>query len=514
MADGSCICKITGVTKTFSGVVALNDVSLSVQRGEIHGIVGENGAGKSTLMNVLGGVFHPDRGVIEFDGAPIRFRDPRDAQRRGVAMIHQELSLSRAMTVADNIFQGRMLTGRLGFVDSRRMVAESRRHLQALGVQNIDPRTLVKELSASQMQLVEIVKAVSLDAKLLIMDEPTSSLTSPEIARLLEIMRGLRSNGVSILFITHKLEEILEVADRVTVLRDGRYVDTLIAREASAQKLVSLMVGRDFERKPHRQFITDTSGREVVLEVEKLCVGSRVRDASFQLYRGEVLGLTGLVGAGRSELLQAILGVEPATSGTIKVHGKRVAIRHPADAIRLGIGMVPENRKEQGMFLRLSVLDNMTMVHLRRLAGPLLFLKGRRAREAASKYVSELSIKTPSLGQVAQNLSGGNQQKTIIGRWLMHGPRILFLDEPTHGIDVGAKAEIYRIIDALSQQGVSIILLSSELPEVLNLCDRIMVMHRGEIRGVLAHDVADPVAIMSLTLEESRGAEQPVTQGK
>ena len=323
-------------------------------------------------------------------------------------------------------------------------------------------------------------------------------------------MKGLRAKGVSILFITHKLEEILEVADRVTVLRDGRYVDTVSAGDATAQSLVSLMVGREFERKAHREFISDYRDREVVLEVEGLCAGDRVRNASFKLHRGEVLGLTGLVGAGRTELLQAILGMEPATAGTIKVDGKLVTIRHPADAIKLGMGMVPENRKEQGMFLRLSVLDNMTMVHLRELANRLLMVDRARAARTADGYVTELAIKTPSLAQIAQNLSGGNQQKTIIARWLMHGPRILFLDEPTHGIDVGAKAEIYRIIDALSKQGVSVILLSSELPEVLNLCDRIMVMHHGEIRGVLSHTEADQVRIMSFTLEQESSEQHPV----
>ena len=281
-------------------------------------------------------------------------------------------------------------------------------------------------------------------------------------------------------------------------------MDTLAAGEVSTEQLVTLMVGREFERSPHRQFITDFSDREVVLEVQDLCVGDRVRNASFVLHRGEVLGLTGLVGAGRTELLQGILGFTPATSGTIKVDGKVVSIRHPSDALRLGMGMVPEDRKEQGVFLRLDVLDNLVMVHLPKLANPFGFVNRRRATEAAGGYVSDLSIKTPSLGQLAQNLSGGNQQKTIIGRWLMHGPRILFLDEPTHGIDVGAKAEIYRIIDTISRQGVSVILLSSELPEVLNLCDRIMVMHRGEIRGVLPHHEADQVSIMSLTLEMHR----------
>ncbi|HET6440071.1 MAG TPA: sugar ABC transporter ATP-binding protein [Anaeromyxobacter sp.] len=513
MADEAVICKVEGVTKTFSGVIALQDVSFTVRRGEIHGLVGENGAGKSTLMNILSGVFYPDHGTVELDGTPARFRDPREAQQHGVAMIHQELSLSRSMSVADNIFQGRMLTGRLGFIQGRRMIEESRRHLAVLGVEDIDPRTLVKHLSVSQMQLVEIAKAVSLDARLLIMDEPTSSLTTGEIRKLLDIMRGLRQKGVSILFITHKLEEVLEVADRITVLRDGKYVTTVPAAEVSSEKLVSFMVGREFERRPHRQFITDFTGREVVLEVQDLWVGDRVKNASFVLHRGEVLGLTGLVGAGRTELLQAILGFQRPTRGTIRVDGKAVRIRHPSDALALGMGMVPENRKEEGMFLRLSVLDNLTMAHLKRLSGPLGFLSGRHAAGEAGRYVSELSIKTPSLAQIAQNLSGGNQQKTILGRWLMRGPRILFLDEPTHGIDVGAKAEIYRIIDAISQQGVSVILLSSELPEVLNLCDRIMVMHRGEIRGVLAHHEADQVRIMSLTLDKHRRNEPyPLTK--
>jgi ABC-type sugar transport system ATPase subunit len=336
------------------------------------------------------------------------------------------------------------------------------------------------------------------------MDEPTSSLTTNEIAVLLNIMRSLKSEGVSILFITHKLEEVLEVADRITVLRDGRYVDTQDTIDTNLDRLVSLMVGRDFERKAHRQFFSDYSGREVVLEVDGLDVGNRVKNASFKLYQGEVLGLTGLVGAGRTELLQGIFGMDRVTAGTVRVKGTLATIRHPADAIRFGIGMVPEGRKEQGMFLKLSVLDNMTMVHLRELANRVLIIDKKKRESTANEYVDHLAIKTPSLAQIAQNLSGGNQQKTIIARWLMHEPHILFLDEPTHGIDVGAKVEIYRIIDNLSKNGVSIILVSSELPEVLNLCDRIMVMHHGEIRGILSHDEADQVKIMRLTLEEKK----------
>ena len=498
------ICGISNVTKTFIGVVALRNINLEIAKGEIHGIIGENGAGKSTLMNVLSGVFHPDSGTLEFDGSPVRLKDTRHAQSIGIAMIHQELSLSRHMSVAENIFQGRMLKNKFGFIDQKRMVKESKAYLSSLKVEDIDPKTLVRNLSVSQMQLVEIAKAVSLNARLLIMDEPTSSLTTGEISVLLSIMKSLRANNVSIIFITHKLEEILEVADRITVLRDGAFIDTLKTRDTSIDQLVSLMVGREFERKAHRNFIQDYEGRNVALEVEGLNIGNRVRNASFKLYEGEVLGLTGLVGAGRTELLQGILGMDPISSGTVRVFGKEARIRHPADAIKLGIGMVPENRKEQGMFLKLSVMDNMVMVHLRALSNMLELINKKKTQKISEKYLNDLAIKTPSLAQISQNLSGGNQQKTVIARWLMHSPKILFLDEPTHGIDIGAKAEIYRIIDEMSKRGVAVILLSSELPEVLNLCDRIMVMHHGEIKGILSHKDADQVRIMNLTLEEKQ----------
>jgi len=488
----------------FPGVVALKNVSFDIKKGEIHAIVGENGAGKSTLMNILSGVYHPDEGHIEFEGNIVKFRDPRDAQGVGIAMIHQELSLSRSMSVAENIYQGRMLKNAFGFIDRKRMVAECKKYLKSLGVEGVDPRTLVKSLSVSQMQLVEIAKAVSLNARLLIMDEPTSSLTAGEISILLNIMKSLKKDGVSILFITHKLEEVLEIADRITVLRDGNFIETLQKEDATLEKIVSLMVGRAFEKKVHREFIKDYSDREVVLEVQKLSVANKVKDVSFKLYKGEVLGLTGLVGSGRTELLQGIFGMEKVNAGTVLLSGKPVAISHPSDAIKLGIGMVAENRKEQGMFLKLSVQDNMTIVHLKNLANALQFINKKKAREIANHYVKLLSIKTPSLKQIANNLSGGNQQKTILARWLMHEPKILFLDEPTHGIDVGAKAEIYHLIDDLSKMGVSIILLSSELPEVLTLCDRIMVMHHGMLKGILSHQEADQVKIMNFILEDKK----------
>jgi ABC-type sugar transport system ATPase subunit len=454
------ICRIVNVTKVFPGVIALNNVSFDIKKGEIHAIIGENGAGKSTLMNILSGVYYPDEGHIEFEGNVIKFRDPRHAQHTGIAMIHQELSLSRYMSVAENIYQGRMLTKSFGFIDRKKMISECRKYLTTLGVDNIDPRVLVKYLSVSQMQLIEIAKAVSLNAKLLIMDEPTSSLTTGEITLLLKIMKSLKNEGVSILFITHKLEEVLEIADRITVLRDGSYIDTLQKDDATLEKMVSLMVGRNFEKKAHREFIQDYSDREVILEVQNLSSSDRVKNVSFKLYKGEVLGLTGLVGSGRTELLQSIFGMEKMASGKVLINGKEVKINHPADAIKLGLGMIAEDRKEQGMLLKLSVQDNMTIVHLKKLSSALQFINKKRSKEISNKYVNLLSIKTPSLKQISKNLSGGNQQKTIIARWLMNQPKILFMDEPTHGIDVGAKAEIYKLIDELSKMGVSVILNS------------------------------------------------------
>jgi len=496
------ICRVVDIAKVFPGVIALKNVSLDIEKGEIHGIIGENGAGKSTLMNILAGVYQPEEGHVEFDGKIVNFRDPREAQDLGIAMIYQELSLSRYMSVAENIFQGRMLKNKFGLIDRKRMFSECRKYMISLGVEYIDPRILVKNLSVSQMQLVEFAKAVHLNSKMLIMDEPTSSLTSGEITLLLEIMRALKKNGVSILFITHKLEEVLEITDRITVLRDGRLIETLDTKKAAIEKLVSLMVGREFEKIVHRQFIKDYSDKEIVLEVRDLDIEKKVKKASFKLYKGEVLGLTGLVGAGRTELLQGIYGMDRISSGAILVNGKPAKIQHPADAIKLGMGMIPEGRKQQGMFLKLSVKDNMTMVHLKQLANRLTLIKKKEQRKIANKYIEELSIKTPSLEQISENLSGGNQQKTIVARWVMHKPQIFFLDEPTHGIDVGAKAEIYNIIDDLAKNGVSIILLSSELPEVLTLCDRIIVMHHGEIKGILSHQDADQVKIMSLTVED------------
>lgn len=499
------ICRIKNVTKVFPGVVALDDVSFDLKKGEIHAIIGENGAGKSTLVNILSGIYHPDKGHLEFFGKVIKFKDTKHAQNVGIAMIHQELSLSRYMSIAENIFEGRMLKNAIGLIDRKKMFKESRVYLEKLGVEYINPKILVKYLTNSQMQLVEIAKAISLlNAKMLVMDEPTSSLTKGEISFLMNLLKDLKNRGVSIIFITHKLEEVLEIADRITVLRDGHHVETVSKEDTTLEQLVLLMVGRKFEQKAHREFIKDYSNKEVVLEVKNLNIGNRVKDANFKLYKGEVLGLTGLLGAGRTELLQGIFGMDKISSGTILINGKQVKIEHPKDAISLGMGLVPEGRKEQGIFLKLPIKDNMTMVHLKELSNKLGFINNKKLRKIVNKYIGSLAIKTTGFMQVAETLSGGNQQKVIVARWLMHNPSILFLDEPTHGIDVGTKTEIYRIIDNLSNMGISVIFLSSELPEVLALCDRIIVMHHGEIKGILNHYEADQVKIMNFTLEQSK----------
>jgi ABC-type sugar transport system ATPase subunit len=502
------ICKINHITKYFPGVIALNDINFEIHRGEVHAIVGENGAGKSTLMNVLSGVYPADDGSVEFEGREVNFKEPKDAQDAGIAMIHQELSLSPHMTAYENVFEGRMFKNKVGLIDRKRMAAECKKHLENLGVGYINPKSLVKNLSVSEMQLLEIAKAISLDSKMLIMDEPTSSLTNTEIEFLINIIKGLQKSGVSILYISHKLEEIMEIADRITVLRDGQYIDTRSKSDIDIKTMISMMVGRNFDQTAHREFIKDYSDKEPILEVDNLSdFSGKVKDVSFKLYKGEVLGLTGLVGAGRTELLQTIFGASKAKTGTIKVNGAKVNINSTKKAIQMGMGLIPEGRKTQGLFLKMSVRDNMLSVYLKELCNALNFINNSKANSVANEYVEKLNIKTPGLNQYINNLSGGNQQKAIVARWLMNKPSILFMDEPTHGIDVGAKTEIYHIIDDLSKAGVSVILLSSELPEVLSMCDRIMIMHHGELRVILAHDEADQVKIMEYTLEKNEKGE-------
>ncbi len=491
------IYEIKDLTKRFPGVVALDSVSFSLREGEVHALVGENGAGKSTLMNVMSGAYIPEEGALLFDEKPVKFKSPRDAQDIGIGMIHQELSLSLNLPVWENIFQGRLLKDKLGIIRVKEMIQKSIETLSRLGIANIDPCELVRELSVSQMQLVEICKAILLNAKVLIMDEPTSSLTQKEVKILMEIIRGLREKGIAIVYISHKLEEIMEIADRITVFRDGRHIETLPKEEVTIEKMVSLMVGREFDKNVSREFLDDYDSREKVLEVKNLNYSHMIKDANISLYKGEILGLAGLVGARRSELLESIFGFRRIASGEIYVEGKKRRIRRVKDAIELGIGLVPEGRKTQGLFLKLDVEQNMTIVKLKELKNALKLLVKKEEDAIAGEYVGKLAIKTPSLDQLIENLSGGNQQKTIIARWLMNSPRILFLDEPTQGIDVGAKSEIYRIINELSAAGVSIILVSSEMTELLALCDRIVVMCEGKITASLLNKEADQETIMT-----------------
>lgn len=492
------------ITKNFPGVKALDNVSVDIRKGEVHALVGENGAGKSTLMKILSGSYFQNEGQLIFEGKEVNFKNPKDAQNIGIAMIHQELSLSQHLSVAENIFQGRLLKNKFGFVNRKKMYKESIKYLSQIGVNNINPKTLIKELSASQMQLVEIAKALSLNAKVLIMDEPTASLTQGETSDLLKIIYELKNKGVSIIYISHKLEEIMDVADRITVFRDGKYIDTLNKNDTEIPEIISMMVGRNFDSDFKRNFIEDYSKTPVIMEVKNFNRGKKVKNVGFKLYKGEVLGITGLVGAGRTELIQAIFGSDKCDCGEVYINNKKCTIKSTTDAIKNGMALVPEGRKTQGLFLKMTVSENMTMAHMKSLKNKFKLISKSEQCKISEEYVKKLNIKTPSISQKIVNLSGGNQQKTIIARWLMNNPKILFLDEPTHGIDIGAKSEIYEMINELSKSGVSIVLISSELPEVLKLCDRVLVMHEGEVKGKLLNKEANQETIMHFATNQSK----------
>ena len=491
---------IDHITKEFPGVKALDNISFSIHEGEIHALVGENGAGKSTLMNILSGFYEPTSGNITFDGQPACFSNPADAQKLGIAMVHQELSLSATLSIAENIYQNRLPKGKLGLINRKKLVEDSRVLMERVGLSHIDPNTRLSDINVSQQQQVEIAKALSLNAKFLIFDEPTSALTTNETKILMDIMRKLKSQGITMLYISHKLEEILEISDRITVFRDGCYIDTVETHETNINQIISFMVGREYcggyvrDRYMHN---SEYAHAKPVLEIADLSTEDKLKSICFTLYQGEVLGLTGLVGSGRSELLQAIFGADPKTSGEIIIDGKNVKIKNTEIAIKNGLGLVPEGRKTQGLFLKFCVKKNMTIVRLNNKLKKLELIKKREEEADANEYKQKLRVKTPSLEQRICNLSGGNQQKTIVARWLMNHPKILFLDEPTQGIDVGAKNEIYDIINELAKQGVSLVVVSSEMPEIIRLCDRILVMHEGRIVGEVKHDEVNEHVLMT-----------------
>ena len=483
--------RMRGIAKAFPGVQALSGVDLDVRAGEVHILLGENGAGKSTLMKILSGGQRSDAGSIEIDGRSAVLDTPRAARDARIAIIHQELALVPEMTVAENVYLGRAPT-RFGMLDHGPMVRGAAALLDQLGA-SIDPNELVGALSIAQQQLVEIARALSLDAKILIMDEPTSALTERETTRLFETIRGLTARGVAIIYISHRLDEIFEIGDCITVLRDGRHIVTQPIDKADRRELVRLMANRDVDELVPAS--ARTMGR-AKLRVEKLSHGNSLHDVSFSVRAGEIVGFAGLLGAGRTEIARAVFGLEPIDGGTIYVDDTEVTIRSPRDAIAAGIGFVTEDRKREGLVLSRSVRDNVALPILSRLAR-LGIVRSRREQATAEDAVRDLNIRTPSVRQLARNLSGGNQQKIVLAKWLATGARILFLDEPTRGIDVGSKAEIYMLINELATDGVAIVLMSSDLPEVLGLSDRVLVMREGRIAGEFTRADATPERVMA-----------------
>jgi inositol transport system ATP-binding protein len=482
MAD-DVLLRMEGISKTFPGVRALDDVHLEVRAGTVHALMGENGAGKSTLMKVLIGMYQPDAGTITIGGEPVQIADTAAAFKLGISMIHQELSPVPELQVHENIYLGREPLNRFGLVDKRRMVADTKALFEKWHIA-INPRAVMKHLSVAETQMVEIAKAISYDSRLVIMDEPTSAITEREVEHLHRMIRSLRESGVAIIYITHKMDEVFRISDYVTVFRDGRHVATQPASALDRQKLITLMVGRELTHMfPKEQVEVG----EVVMSVRGLTRMGTVNDISihdigFDLRRGEILGLAGLMGAGRTEVLEAIFGVTPIDAGEITIKGKRVQIREPADAIRHGLGLLTEDRKLTGIMGVLSVSDNMTVASLDRYS-PGGWLQKRRMNAAAQRQREALAIKTPTLTQLIKLLSGGNQQKVLVSRWLLTTPDILMIDEPTRGIDVGAKAEIHRLMSTLATEGKAILMVSSELPEILGMSDRVLVMHEGRLTG-------------------------------
>lgn len=482
--------EVKQISKYFPGVKALDGVSLEVRKGEVHALCGENGAGKSTLMNILSGNLKPDNGQILLHGKEISISNQLEAQRLGISIVYQERSLVETLSVAENIFTTNKPRNRWGWIDHPQLYRNTQQLLDQLNIRDIRPKSQLRHLSAAQQQMVEIAKALSQHPQLLILDEPTASITETETRILFRIIRDLSNNGVSVIYISHRMAEIFEIADRVSVLKDGKYQGTRNVSETHVDEIIRMMVGRDLQK---QEFLPDVR-EHVVLEVKNLS-GLRFRNVNFRLRQGEILALAGLVGAGRTEVAQTIMGVDKKTEGEIFLEGIKVNIDHPQTATHLGIGYLPEERKSNGLFLDMSVEDNIISAYLASAARNGL-IQQIKVKKTAEQYIQKLRIMTPSSRQKVMNLSGGNQQKIVLAKWLLRQPKVFMVDEPTHGVDVGAKAEIYSILKALTKQGVSILLISSELPEVLALSDRILVMWNGQVTAELSRDEATEEEIM------------------
>ena len=493
------VLEMRDIVKRFPGVLAVDRGQLTLRPGEVHCLVGENGAGKSTLMKVLAGAIPMDSGEIRLSGEPASITSPHQAQQLGISMIYQEFNLSPFLSVAENIFLGREpRLGKTPFINWSKMYRDARELLGRVRT-DLDVRRPINECSVAQQQVVEIAKALSFRSKVIVMDEPSATLTERELTALFDLIRGLKKDGIGMIYISHRLEEIFEIGDRVTVMRDGQYIGTNDVAEVRRENIIHMMVGRELKDEfPKEQF----ERGEEVLRVEGLGIAGAFQDLSFSLHKGEIIGLTGLVGAGRTEVARAIFGADRLQTGQIFLDKHPVTVSSPQDAIRQGIGLLTEDRKTQGLVLGMTVRENTTLANLDALV-KFFFVDRARERQVTLKYVDDLRIKTPTIEQATQNLSGGNQQKVVLAKWLFTGCRVLIFDEPTRGIDVGAKVEIYKLMNELVRNGVCILMISSELPEVLGMCDRILVMHEGRLAGELTRAEADQERIMRLATGET-----------
>jgi ABC-type sugar transport system ATPase subunit len=509
-SPGPPLLEARGISKRFGGIQALADVDLTLHAGEVMALAGENGAGKSTLIKILAGAYQRDAGEIRIDGQPVEMHDPAAAERLGIAVIYQEFNLTPNQTVAENVFlrdpQRRAgLLGRLNLVDRAARRQATAALLEQVG-SAVDPDTRVSELSVAHQQLTEIAKALALNARILIMDEPTSTLPDDEVETLFHIVKQLQERGIAIVFVSHRLEETRRIADRVTILRDGRNAGDGLVSEMSDGEIISRMVGRAIDVLFPK---TETQPGEAVLSVRGLTRTGVLKDVSFDLRRGEVLGLSGLVGAGRTEIARCIFGADHVDSGTITLDGRPVVVRSPEHAVRLGIGYVPEDRKRQGLFQEMTIRDNIAMSVLHQMTRGGI-VDRRAVDEVVTSYRDRLQVRPPDLSVLVSRLSGGNQQKVALAKWLALRPKVLILDEPTRGIDVGAKAEVHALIDQLAHEGIGVILISSELPEVLNMSDRILVVAEGEIVGELSREEATQERCLELaSIKSSRAAHAP-----
>ena len=495
---GEVILTMKDIDKSFPGVHALDHVNFEVKRGEVHALMGENGAGKSTLMKVLTGIYTKDSGSITFEGKEVEFHNTREAQDAGVVIVHQELNMLGHLTVAQNIFIGREFKKGVK-IDDKKMNEEAKKLFEKLHI-DIDPSETMSDLTVGKQQMCEIAKAISHEAKVIIFDEPSAALTESEIEELFKIIRDLREQDLGIVYISHRMDEIKVITDRVTVMRDGTYVGTLITNECTKDDIINMMVGRVIYEDPKTQSAVPADA-PVVLKVEHLNAGRMVQDVSFELRKGEILGFSGLMGAGRTETARAIFGADPKESGDIYINGEKVTINSPQDAVRCGIGYLSEDRKRYGIVVQKTVAENSTMACLQNYMSG-LFINKRAEKKVAQEYVESLATKTPSVDQLVVNLSGGNQQKVVIAKWLINDCDILIFDEPTRGIDVGAKNEIYKLMNKLASEGKSIIMISSEMTEILRMSDRIVIMCEGRKTGEVRIEEATQEVIMNMATRE------------